>query len=203
VFESPLFPNLLYLVLMAGIWLAALAVVSPGTGILELLALTALGAAGLGTLYAPLNAWALLLLLVGIVFFLLSLRFIKPEIGLIISALAFSLGSVFMFQPTQGLVAVHPALALVVSLLTIGYFWLAVRKVLLAQRAQPTIDLARLIGATGDVRTPLDPQGSVYVLGELWTAESDVPVQPGQHVKVIARDGLILMVEPVEDTKSH
>ena len=54
--ESALFPNLLYLVLVAGIWLAALAVVSPGTGVLELLAFFALGAAGLGTLVAPLTS---------------------------------------------------------------------------------------------------------------------------------------------------
>ena len=90
MFESALFPNLLYLVLVAGIWIAALAVVSPGTGVLELLALVALGSAGLGTLVAPLNAWALLLLTAGAVFFVLSLRFIKPEIGLLLSALAFS-----------------------------------------------------------------------------------------------------------------
>jgi len=203
VFESPLFPNLLYLVLVAGIWIAALAVVSPGTGVLELLALAALGAAGVGTLFAPLNAWALLLLLAGAVFFVLSLRFIKPEIGLILSALSFSIGSTFLFQPKQGIVAVHPVLALVVSLLTIGYFWLAVRNTLLAQLSRPTIDLSRLIGATGEVRTPLDPQGSIYALGELWTAQSDQPVQPGEHVKITARDGLILTVEPIDDEKTH
>lgn len=201
--ESPLFPNVLYLVLVAGIWIAALAVVSPGTGVLELLALLALGAAGAGTLFAPLNAWALLLLLAGAVFFVLSLRFIKPGIGLVISALAFSLGSTFLFEPQQGIVAVHPILALVVSLLTIGYFWLAVRSTVLAQRSLPTIDLSRVIGAVGDVRTPLDPQGSIYVLGELWTAESETPVQPGQHVKVIARDGLMLTVIPIENEKTH
>jgi len=199
--ESPLFPNLLYLVLVAGIWLAALAVVSPGTGVLELLALTALGAAGVGTLFAPLNAWALLLLLAGVVFFLLSLRFIKPGIGLVLAALAFSAGSMLLFQPAQGIVAVHPILALVVSLLTVGYFWLAVRKVLLAQLERPTIDPSRVVGEIAEVRTPLTPQGSVYALGELWTAESDTPVQPGERVRVIARDGLILRVEPLEPGK--
>jgi len=203
VFESALFPNLLYLVLVAGIWIAALAVVSPGTGVLELLALVTLGAAGLGTLVAPLNSWALLLLTAGAVFFVLSLRFIKPEIGLLLSALAFSIGSTFLFQPAEGIVAVHPVLALVVSLLTIGYFWLAVRNTLLAQRSRPTIDLSRVIGAIGEVRTPLDPQGSIYALGELWTAHSDTPVQPGEYVRVLAREGLILSVEPSEHEKTH
>jgi hypothetical protein len=44
LFDSPLFPNLIYLSLMAGLWFAALAIVSPGTGALELLALVALAA---------------------------------------------------------------------------------------------------------------------------------------------------------------
>jgi len=46
--ESPLIPNLLYLALVVGTWLAALALLNPGTGIIEVLAAVALGLAGVG-----------------------------------------------------------------------------------------------------------------------------------------------------------
>ena len=36
--------------------------------------------------------------------------------------------------------------------------------------------------------------GFVFVHGELWRARSDDPLEPGEHVQVVARDGLVLDV---------
>jgi membrane-bound serine protease (ClpP class) len=198
--ESALFPNLLYLLLVAGIWLAALAVLSPGTGILELLALVALTGAGAGTMVLAFNWWALVILAVGVVFFVLSLRLNKFEIWLFLSALALSLGSVFLFHtPGEG-PAVNPLLALVVSLFTLGYFWIAVRSSIQAQREHPSLDPSNVLGEIGEVRTALDPTGSIHVAGELWTARSEKVLEPGEKVKVLDREGLLLIVEPVDET---
>jgi membrane-bound serine protease (ClpP class) len=201
IIDSPLFLSLLYLFLVAGIWLAALAVVNPGTGVLEILALVALGGAGLGTMFVPLNAWALIVLALGGVLFVASLRLPRPEIWLAFSALALSVGSVFLFQPAGGGAAVHPLLALSVSLLTLGYFWWAIRSAITAQRARPTIDLNKVIGEVAEVRTELNPVGSVYALGELWTARSEGRVKVGKKVKVVDREGLMLLVEPKEEAE--
>jgi len=201
IIDSPLFLSLLYLFLVAGIWLAALAVVNPGTGVLEILALVALGGAGLGTIFVPLNAWALIVLAIGGVLFVASLRLPRPEIWLAFSALALSVGSVFLFQPEGGGAAVHPLLALSVSLLTLGYFWWAIRSAITAQRARPTIDPTRVIGEVAEVRTELNPIGSVYALGELWTARAEGSVRAGKKVKVVDREGLMLLVEPEEEAK--
>jgi membrane-bound serine protease (ClpP class) len=198
LFDSPLFPNLVYLSLMAGLWFAALAIVSPGTGVLELLALVALAAVGLATAILPLNVWAVGLLLVGGVLFIISLQRKRPELWLSASAIVLSLGSVFMFEVEDGLIAVHPLLALVASVLTLGFFWFAIRKAVVAQRSEPSIDPARVINKVAEVRTKLDPIGSVYALGELWTARAEKPLKPGTKVKVVGREGLILVVEPLE-----
>jgi len=201
IIDSPLFPSLLYLLLVAGIWLTALAVVNPGTGALELLALAALGGVALGTIYVPFNAWALIVLVLGGVLFIASLRLPRPEIWLGLSALALSVGSVFLFQPTGGGVAVHPLIALSVSLLTLGYFWWAIRSAINAQRARPTMDPDRVIGKIAEVRTDLNPVGSVYALGELWTARSENRVKAGKRVKVVDREGLMLLVEIKEEAE--
>ncbi len=201
IIDSPLFLSLLYLFLVAGIWLAALAVVNPGTGVLEILALAALGGAGLGTIFVPLNAWALIVLALGGVLFVASLRLPRPEIWLAFSALALSVGSVFLFQPEGGGAAVHPLLALSVSLMTLGYFWWAIRSAITAQRAGPTIDPNKVIGEFAEVRTELNPVGSVYTVGELWTARSEDRVKVGKKVKVVDREGLMLLVEPKEEAK--
>jgi len=203
VLETPIFSNLLYLLLVAGLWLAALAIVSPGTGTLEVLAFFALAGAGLGTLVLPPNGWAVIVLVLGAVFLVLSLKMKRVEIWLGLSAVAFCLGSVFLFRLEEGGAAVHPLLAIVVSLMTLGYFWLAIRNAILAHQAGPTIDPALVINQIGEVRTAIDPTGSVYVAGELWTARADAPIAPGASVRVRDRDGLILTVEPIEPSEDE
>ncbi len=193
--ESPLLINLLYLSLVAGFWLAAWAIVTPGTGVLEGLAIAVLVLAGLGMTIVPINTWAFGLLAIGIVLFLLSVWRKWTGVWLGLSALAFSLGSVFLFRPTGGGPGVHPLLAAVVSLLTVGFFWLSLSKALEAYRASLAHNLEFVLGKVGEVRTAIDPIGSVYVSGELWSATADESIPVGAAVRVTGREGLTLVVE--------
>ena len=56
-----------------------------------------------------------------------------------------------------------------------------------------------LVGATGEVSERLAPSGQVRVLGEIWEARSSSELPPGSRVRVVAVDGLILEVEPVDE----
>lgn len=198
VLESPFFPSLVYLALVFGVWTAALALVSPGTGVYEGLAFLALALAGLGMLVVPINVWSVVVLLLGALLFGFSLWRRREGLWLALSAVALTVGSAFLFRGEAGGPAVSPVLTSVVSLLTIAYFWLAIRKALTAAGIRPTIDPSLLIGQIGEVRTAIDLTGSVYVGGELWSARADVPIRVGAKVRVSDRDGLILLVEPVE-----
>jgi membrane-bound serine protease (ClpP class) len=170
--------------------------VSPGTGILEVLAFFALVGAGLGTLYVPLNLWAAGVLVAGLVLLLLSLRLAYEQVWLGLSSLAFIVGSIFLFRLEAGGPAVHPVLAFFVSLFTLGFFWLALRQSLAAHRSQPAYDPLKVMDMVGEARTDLDPTGSIFVAGELWTARADERIESGAKVRIRARDGLILLVEP-------
>ena len=196
--ESEILPNVLCVVLVIGLWLSALAAVTPGTGVLEVTGLTALGIAGAGTLTVPFNPWAFLPLAAGIAFLVLSLLRREEAIWLGLSAVTLSLGSAYLYQAPSGGPAVHPLLAGVVSLSTVGFFWIAIRRSLAAHRARRAHDPLAVMGQVGEVRTPLDPIGSVYVAGELWSARSQRPLDVGASVRVQGKDGLILEVEPIE-----
>jgi membrane-bound ClpP family serine protease len=194
--DSPLLPNLLYLSLVAGLWLSALAVLSPGTGVYELLAVLALGLAGLGTTVVPPNPWAFIPLALGAAFYVISLRRRREAVWLALSALALSAGSIFLFRSESGGPAVNPWLALVTTVLTVAYFWVVVRQTLASQLARPTIDPGKVLGQVGEVRTEITPvdMGSVYVGGELWTARARTAIPVGTSVRVADREGLILIV---------
>lgn len=196
---SDLLPNLLYLLLVAGVWTSTLAVISPGTGVYELLALVTLGGTGVGLFFVPFNSWALLPLALGLIVFIGGLwqrKWERPAV--LLAGILFSIGSILLFENDAGKAAVNPFLAVVMTLITLGFYWFAISRVISAHRLQSTHDPSLVLDQIGDVRTALDPVGTVYVGGELWSAWADEVIPVGVEIKVKDREGLVLEVERVE-----
>jgi membrane-bound serine protease (ClpP class) len=53
-----------------------------------------------------------------------------------------------------------------------------------------------LIGAEGEALFWPGTQGRVRVMSEIWRGRAAAELQPGTRVKVIAREGLVVVVEP-------
>ena len=188
-------PNLAYLFLLAGTLLGLLALVTPGTGGLEIGALFCLLLAGYAVTQLDFNLWALILLIVGVVPFVYAIRKPKREWALALSILLLVVGSVYLFRNENGGPAVNLLVASGLSILYAGFVWIAVRKSLQAFHTPLTHNLAMLIGQTGEAKTAIHAEGSVQVAGELWSAHSRGPIEAGKIVKVVARDGFLLEVE--------
>ena len=192
-------PNVAYLFLAGGVLLALLAVLAPGSGILEIAALIGLVLAGYAALNIPINYWALAVLFLGVVAFVLSVRKAQSLKLLGVSIALLVVGSVYLFASDPWYVpAVNPFLALVVSGLSAGFFWIAATKYLEAERKRPAHDLKSLIGQVGEAKTDVYGEGSVQVAGEMWSARSRALIPNGSTVRVVDRDGFILQVEQVE-----
>lgn len=196
--EFLLNPNLVYLFIIGGLSLAFMAILAPGTGILEITALFVLILAGWGIFNLPINYWALALLIVGVFPPVIALRKTKKKYLLVVSVLALVIGSAFLLRGESWYsLAVSPGLAIVVSIMIGGLFWIITQKTLEADAAPPSHDLSTLIGAVGEAKSNIHQEGSVQVNGELWTARSNDPIETGAKVRVIDREGFILVVEEV------
>lgn len=192
-------PNLAYLFLVFGFSLALLAILSPGTGVIEIGAVFCLLLAGYGVYNLPINVWALVILFAGVFPFIFALRKSRQYVYLGLSILTLIVGSAFLFKSESWWrPAVNPLLAGVVSVLVGGFFWLVAKKALEAEAMPPAHDMSELIGAMGEAKSDIQHEGSVQVLGELWTARSEEPIQAGSTIRVIGREGFILEVEEVE-----
>ena len=60
------------------------------------------------------------------------------------------------------------------------------------------------LGALGEVRSPVNPLGSVIAAGEEWSARSadGRPLERGTHVRIVKVEGLTLTVEPDASSSS-
>jgi membrane-bound serine protease (ClpP class) len=79
-----------------------------------------------------------------------------------------------------------------------GIVWFAVRA-----RRQPIVSGREdMIGASATATADFQGRGQVRAHGELWSAESGVPVRAGQALRVTGMNGLVLTVEPEESKEN-
>lgn len=195
--EILLNPNVAYIILVIGVVLTTMALFAPGTGILEIGALFMLLLAGWEISQLSINLWALLLLVLGVVPFILAVRKSHKIIFLVIAMIAFVIGSAYLFEGEEWyLPGVNPILAIVGSALACGFLWIATTKVLESDKMRPRHKLGNLVGEVGEAKTEIFSEGSVQIESELWSARSTVPIPEGSKVRVVKRDGFILEVEP-------
>jgi membrane-bound serine protease (ClpP class) len=190
-------PNVAYLILVVGVVLTMMALFAPGTGILEVSALFTLLLAGWEMTQLPINLWALIVLVLGVVPFVVAVRRSHNLVFLAVALIAFVIGSAYLFQGASALQpGVNPVLAIVVSALASGFIWLATTKVMESEQLKPQHDLTDIIGEEGEARTDILDEGSVQIGSELWSARSNSKIYAGSKIKVVKRDGFILEVEP-------
>jgi membrane-bound serine protease (ClpP class) len=196
--EFLLNPNVAYVLIVASAMLALAAIVVPGTGMPEIGLVLCLGLAAYSVYSLGINGWALLVVSLSVIPFVFALRAKTLRIPLLVFAILMLIGgSIFMFVDEKGWPVVDPVLAIIVSFLSGGFIWIAVERVLAAQRSQPSNDLHVLIGKVGEARTEINTDGSVQVSGELWSARSEKPIAAGSPVRIIQREGFVLIVEKV------
>lgn len=184
--------------LVIGFWLAVLSLFSPGTGLLEIGALFMLVLAGYSIYHLDFNIWALAILVVGVIPLLFAMRRSRQWVYLALSIAALVVGSIFLVKPAEGIIAIHPGLAVLVSIVSIGLLWIIGRRSIEAINQAPSHNLEDLLGMEGEAHSAIHNEGTVYVGGEEWTAHSEKAIPQGARVKVVGRSGLSLKVEVVK-----
>ncbi len=186
-------PNVVYILLIIGLWAAAAAFYVPGTGLLEASAVVGLVLAIAGLTQLPVNVVGVTLIIVAGVLFIVDLKVHSVALA-VGAAVSLVLGSVFLFPPSEGMVRVSPWLIGGVTLASIGFFGVALSAAMRAQRLRAQVTAETVVGQRGVVTTAIDPVGTVQVHSELWTAVADESIGAGEEVEVTALEGLRVRV---------
>lgn len=187
-------PSVAYLLLVAGLGLLLFEFYTAGVGIAGVTGAVCVMFAGYGVAALPHHNWALALVVASLVGFAVDVQSGVPRLWSVISMVAFTVGSLFLFsefRPTW--------LALAAGVVGMAATVFTGMPTMVRTRfGTPTIEREFLLGEPGEAVIELDPDGTVTVSGARWRARatSGAPVPTGTGVRVIGIDGLILEVEP-------
>ncbi|MFZ3210720.1 MAG: nodulation protein NfeD, partial [Terriglobales bacterium] len=146
----------------------------------------------------PTRHAALILIVAAFVMFILDAKFATHG-ALTVGGIALMiLGALLLVDAPIPEMRVRLVTALAVSvpigLITVFLVGLVIK----ARRSKVVTGSQGLIGEIGVAQSALQPEGKVFVHGELWDAVSSANVAPGERVLVKRIDGLRLSVDPVK-----
>jgi membrane-bound serine protease (ClpP class) len=147
----------------------------------------------------PVNIAGALMMFLALILFLADLKANTHGILSFGGVLSLVLGMAFLVNTGPVGLGVNPFAIAVAAIVTFGFFVFFVQRIWAARRRPAAAGAEVLIGATGEAREELAPEGLVFVRGALWKAvASSGPIPVGSAVQVISRKGLQLEVVPGE-----
>ncbi len=194
-------PNVAYLLMLLGTLGLIFEFTHPGIGFPGIAGLICL----LLALYAfqalPVSYAALGLIVLGLGLLIAEIKIVSHGLLAIGGAISLTLGSLLLFDsPDPSIqVSLNIVIPAVVTLVTIILFVL--QRALSIQQQPVATGVQGLIGETATATTNLDPDGTVFVHGELWSATSPRSVHKGEKVRIIRVEGLRLFVEPYDQPR--
>jgi membrane-bound serine protease (ClpP class) len=189
-------PNVAFMLMLVGIYGLILEVTTPGTLVPGTIGAIALLIALYALNLLPINYAGAGLVLLGIGLMIAEVHIGAFGVVGIAGVIAFGIGAFMMFN--SGVPGFELSLAVVVTATVItAVLFLLVLAMLLRSRQRPVVTgKEALLGAEGESLGWEQDEGRVRVQGEVWRARSTRPLAPGSRIKVVNREGLVLLVEP-------
>ncbi len=194
-------PNLVYILLILGIYGLIYEFATPGLGLGLVVGGMALGLALLGLQVLPINVAGLALVLFGVA--LMVLDALTPADGLLTAGgvVSLILGSLALFEMESPAMRLSWVTIVVTVAVVTAVFAFFVSKGLLAQRRAKR-PLTTMVGLQGVAKDDLHPEGWVLVKGEYWRARStEGDVRRGDRVEVVGEEGRTLLVRRLPTNK--
>lgn len=190
-------PNLAFIILVIGVLALYVEFNHPGAVLPGVVGMICILLAVFALNILPTRYAALALIVAAFALFALEAKFQSHGVLGAGGVVTMVMGGLLLVDGPIPEMRVHLLTALAVSIpfggITVALMTLALK----AYKQKIVTGEEGLVGEVGVARTPLQPEGKVFVHGELWDAVSSSTVAAGDRVQVRSVDGLVLKVEPV------
>jgi membrane-bound serine protease (ClpP class) len=189
-------PNIAFILLLIGVYGLIFEFLNPGAVAPGLIGAISLLVALYALNLLPINYAGAGLVLLGI-----GLMVAEAHIGSfgvigIGGVVAFVIGAIMMFPSGAPGFELSPVVIAGAGIATAGLFLLVLSLLLRSRKFGIVTGSEALLGAEGEVISWQGEEGRVRLKGEIWRARAAASLQPGGRVKVLGRDGLVLLVQP-------
>ncbi|RMD95187.1 MAG: nodulation protein NfeD [Calditrichaeota bacterium] len=192
-------PNIAYIFLLLGIYGIFFELSNPGSIFPGVVGAIFLILAFYSMQTLPVNYAGLLLILLALLLFILEVKITSYGLLTIGGIISMILGSLMLFESPDNIMdpmfKVSLKLIITFTLATAAFFIFALTMAFRTHQKKVTTGKEGLIGEIGRARTKINPEGSVNVHGEIWSAISDQPIEKGERVRIVEVDGLQVRVE--------
>jgi len=147
----------------------------------------------------PVNYTGLLLIGLGMVMFILEIKVTSFGMLILGGIVAMSLGALMLIDSPEEYLRIPVSTIVLVVGTTAGLFLFVVGAAVRSVGRKPVSGREGMLGAIGMVRGRIEPTGTVFVHGTLWSARSASPIEVGEIVRVIGIEGMRLTVEKVTE----
>jgi membrane-bound serine protease (ClpP class) len=149
----------------------------------------------------PINYTGLLLIGLGMVMFILEIKVTSFGMLFLGGVVAMSLGALMLIDSPEEYLRIPFSTIVLVVGTTAGLFLFVVGAAVRSVGRKPVSGQEGMLGAIGIAQRRLDPTGTVFVQGTLWSARSAAPIEAGATVRVVGVEGLKLTVEQVTEER--
>ncbi len=192
-------PTIAYLLLTVGLIGLGIELFSPGAILPGVLGLISLLLGLYGTAQLPVTIAGVALLLVAIGLFIAEGHINSHGVLGAGAIVALVFAGLLLYDTSGGGSGVSVPVVVGVGLLAGALILLVIQRVARTRLEPIRTGFEELIGEVGEARSPLDPEGQVFVEGTLWrarVADGRGRVAAGGRVRVDAVEGLTLLVNP-------
>ncbi|MGB8645029.1 MAG: nodulation protein NfeD [Anaerolineae bacterium] len=200
VFEQALHilfdPSVVAILLTLGSLALIAEIFNPGAILPGVTGVICLILAGVALFNLPTNWASVLLIIASIIMFVVDLK-VNSFFLTLGGIVAFVLGALFLFrpftppEPDVPQVTVSPYVIAAMALLTTGFFVFALRAAVRSRKLPVITGMSPYLGARGVATSELNPEGTVRVRSEEWTAQTETPpIHTGERVQVVGIEGI-------------
>ena len=190
-------PEVAFFLLLVGLFGLIFEVYNPGIGLAGALGALSLLMGFYALSVLPTDWSGVFLIVLGVIFFVVDLQIAGLGMwtaGGLVSLIA---GSILLFRGADASLSLDAwAIAGGVAL-TLLFFISIMTAALRVRLRRPISGEEAIVGALGEAKTDIAPEGTVLSKGTLWRARTmETGIAAGARVRVMATEGLVLLVEP-------
>ncbi|MEA2446529.1 MAG: hypothetical protein QOK47_166 [Actinomycetota bacterium] len=193
-------PDVAFFLLLFGMFGIIFELYNPGIGLAGIIGAVALLLGFYSLTVLPTNWAGVLLIVLAVAFFLVDLHTAGLGVWTAGGIAALIAGGLLLFAGVASTLRVSAWSVGAAVLVTLIFFISVMTAALRVRLRQPITGNEGIVGMVGEAKTDIAPEGTVMTKGTLWRARTmETGIAAGSKVKVMASEGLVLLVEPFHE----